>query len=336
MTDTMPTRNLGRRGPAISAIGLGCMGMAGTTAAMYGVADRAEAIATIHAALDHGINFLDTAEVYGPYANEELLGEALAGRRTQAFIATKFGFRIIDGKVAGVDSRPENIRAVCDAALQRLRTDHIDLFYQHRVDPAVPIEDVVGTMGELVQAGKVRHLGLSEAGPATIARAHTVHPIAALQSEWSLWERGLEADIVPLCRRLGIAIVPFSPLGRGFLTGQVPRAEDLPASDYRAHDPRYQGANYEANLRAVDVVKAVAARHNASPAKVALAWLLHQGPDVIPIPGSKRRITLADNARAPFLTLDAADMMALNAALPPGTTAGERYGSKSALAMLDR
>jgi aryl-alcohol dehydrogenase-like predicted oxidoreductase len=336
MTDTMPTRNLGRRGPAISAIGLGCMGMAGTTAAMYGVADRAEAIATIHAALDHGINFLDTAEVYGPYANEELLGEALAGRRTQAFIATKFGFRIIDGKVAGVDSSPENTRAVCDAALQRLRTDHIDLFYQHRVDPAVPIEDVVGTMAQLVQAGKVRHLGLSEAGAATIARAHAVHPIAALQSEWSLWERGLEADIVPLCRRLGIAIVPFSPLGRGFLTGQVPRAEDLPASDYRAHDPRYQGANYEANLRAVDVVKAVAARHNASPAQVALAWLLHQGPDVIPIPGSKRRATLLDNAGAPFLTLDAADMMALNAALPPGTTAGERYGSKSALAMLDR
>jgi aryl-alcohol dehydrogenase-like predicted oxidoreductase len=332
----MPTRNLGRRGPAISAIGLGCMGMAGTTAAMYGVADRAEAIATIHAALDHGINFLDTAEVYGPYANEELLGEALAGRRTQAFIATKFGFRIIDGKVAGVDSRPENIRAVCDAALKRLRTDHIDLFYQHRVDPAVPIEDVVGTMAELVQAGKVRHLGLSEAGAATIARAHAVHPIAALQSEWSLWERGLEADIVPLCRRLGIAIVPFSPLGRGFLTGQVPRAEDLPASDYRAHDPRYQGANYEANLRAVDVVKAVAARHGASPAQVALAWLLHQGPDVIPIPGSKRRATLADNARAPFLALDPADMMALNAALPPGTTAGERYGSKAALAMLDR
>jgi aryl-alcohol dehydrogenase-like predicted oxidoreductase len=336
MTDTMPTRNLGRRGPAVSAIGLGCMGMAGTTAAMYGVANRAEAIATIHAALDHGINFLDTAEVYGPYANEELLGEALAGRRDQAIIATKFGFRIIDGKVAGVDSRPENIRAVCDAALQRLRTDHIDLFYQHRVDPAVPIEDVVGTMAELVQAGKVRHLGLSEAGAATIARAHAVHPIAALQSEWSLWERGLEAEIVPLCRRLGIAIVPFSPLGRGFLTGQVPRAEDLPASDYRAHDPRYQGANYEANLRAVDVVKAVAARHNASPAQVALAWLLHQGPDVIPIPGSKRRATLLDNAGAPFLTLDAADMMALNAALPPGTTAGERYGSKAALAMLDR
>jgi aryl-alcohol dehydrogenase-like predicted oxidoreductase len=331
----MQSRPLGSQGLAVSALGLGCMGMAGTAgaAAMYGAVDLPEALATIDRALGHGMNFFDTAEIYGPFINEELLGRALKGRRGQAVIATKFGFRIVDGKVAGLDSRPENVRAVCEASLRRLGTDHIDLFYQHRVDPAVPIEDTVGAMAALVSAGKVRFLGLSEAGPATLARAHAVHPISALQSEWSLWERGVEAEIWPLCQSLGISFVPFSPLGRGFLTGTQPRAEDLPASDYRSKDPRYQGTNYDANMAAVAVVKQVAAGHGATAAQVALAWLLAKGPNIVPIPGSKRRATLDDNAGAVTLLLTAADMAALDAALPPGTTAGDRYGSKAAMAM---
>ncbi|KAB7648884.1 aldo/keto reductase [Polymorphobacter fuscus] len=332
----MQTRKLGTQGLTVSALGLGCMGMAGTAGqtAMYGTVDRGEAIATLHRALELGVNFLDTAEVYGPFRNEELLAEGLRGRRDQAIIATKFGFDIADGKVAGVNSRPENVRAVADASLKRLGTDHIDLFYQHRVDPAVPIEDTVGAMADLVHAGKVRFLGLSEAGPATLARAHKVHPISALQSEWSLWERGVEADIVPLCAELGIGFVPYSPLGRGFLTGQQPRAEDLPDSDYRSKDPRYQGANYDANMAAVAIVKGIAAAHGATAAQVALAWLLHKGPGVVPIPGSKRRVTLEDNAGAAALALTAADMAALDAALPPGTTAGDRYGSKFMMSMV--
>lgn len=317
----------------VSAIGLGCMGMAGTAgaAAMYGAVDRAEAIATIHHALEIGVNFFDTAEVYGPFANEALLAEALAGRRHRAVIATKFGFRLEDGLVAGVNSRPDHIRAVCEASLKRLNTDVIDLFYQHRVDPAVPIEDVVGTMADLVREGKIRAIGLSECSAATLRRACAVAPVAALQSEWSLWERDVEAEIAPTARALGVAFVPFSPLGRGFLTGSVPRAEALPPSDYRHHDPRYQGANYDANLAAVDVVKAVAARHDASPAQVAIAWLLAKGDDVIPIPGCKRRATLTDTAAAAALALTPDDIAALNTALP--RTAGDRYGSKTALAM---
>lgn len=331
----MQTRTLGTAGLTVSALGLGCMGMAGTagSAAMYGAVDLDEANATIDRALEIGINFFDTAEVYGPYRNEELLGAALKGRRDKAIIATKFGFRIIDGKVAGVDSHPENIRAVCEASLKRLGTDRIDLFYQHRVDPSVPIEETVGAMAELVRAGKVRFLGLSEAGAGTIRRAHATHPIAALQSEWSLWERGVEEEIAPLCAELGIGFVPFSPLGRGFLTGTQPRAEDLPKSDYRAHDPRYQGANYDANMAAVAAVERVAIAHAASAAQVALAWLLAKGPHVVPIPGSKRRVTLNDNAGAAALVLTAADIAALDAALPPGTTAGDRYGSEAAMAM---
>ena len=331
----MQTRALGTRGLTVSALGLGCMGMAGTAgaAAMYGVVDLDEANATIDRALAVGIDFFDTAEVYGPHANEELLGRALKGRRNRAIIATKFGFRIVDGKVAGVDSRPENVRAVAEASLKRLGTDHIDLFYQHRVDPGVPIEDTIGAMADLVTAGKVRFLGLSEAGPATIRRAHAVHPISALQSEWSLWERGVEAEIAPLCAELGIGFVPFSPLGRGFLTGTQPRAEDLPDSDYRSKDPRYQGGNYDANMAAVAIVRQVATAHDATPAQVALAWLLAKGPHVVPIPGSKRRVTLNDNAGAVALTLTPADIATLDAALPPGTTAGDRYGSKVAMAM---
>ena len=331
----MQHRALGTQGLTVSALGLGCMGMAGTAgaAAMYGAVDLDEANATIDRALALGVNFFDTAEVYGPHANEELLGRALKGRRDDAIIATKFGFKIVDGKVAGVDSRPENVAAVAEASLKRLGTDHIDLFYQHRVDPAVPIEETIGAMADLVTAGKVRFLGLSEAGAATIRRAHAVHPISALQSEWSLWERGVEAEIAPLCAELGISFVPFSPLGRGFLTGTQPRAEELPESDYRSKDPRYQGTNYDANMAAVAVVKAVAAAHAASPAQVALAWLLAKGPHVVPIPGSKRRVTLNDNAGAVALSLTAADIAALDSALPPGTTAGDRYGSKVAMAM---
>lgn len=318
---------------SVSAIGLGCMGMAGTAgqAAMYGPVDRAEAIATIHHALDIGIDFFDTAEVYGPFANEELLAEALAGRREQAVIATKFGFRIVDGRVAGVNSRPDHVRAVCEASLKRLNTDVIDLFYQHRVDPAVPIEEVVGTLADLVREGKIRAIGLSECSAATLRRACAVHPIAALQSEWSLWERGVEADIAPTARELGVTFVPFSPLGRGFLTGSVPRAEDLPDGDYRKHDPRYQGENYDANMAAVAVVRAIAVERGASPAQVAIAWLLHKGDDVVPIPGCKRRATLIDTAGAATVQLTAADITALDNALPH--TAGERYGSKAALAM---
>ncbi|MEI6485925.1 MAG: aldo/keto reductase [Sphingomonadales bacterium] len=327
----MPTRRIGPL--SVSAIGLGCMGMAGTAgqAAMYGPVDRAEAIATIHHALDIGVTFFDTAEIYGPFANEELLAEALAGRRHRCVIATKFGFAIENGRMVGVNSRPDHIRAVCEASLQRLQTDVIDLFYQHRVDPAVPIEDVVGTLADLVAEGKIRAIGLSECSAATLRRACAVAPIAALQSEWSLWERDVEAEIAPTARELGVTFVPFSPLGRGFLTGAVPRAEDLAQSDYRRNDPRYQGANYDANMAAVAVVKAIAAAHAASPAQVAIAWLLAKGDDVVPIPGCKRRATLVDTAGAAALTLTAADISALDTALP--ATAGARYGSPVALAM---
>lgn len=327
----METRKIGPIN--VSAIGLGCMGMAGTAgqAAMYGPVDRAEAIATVHHALDIGINFFDTAEVYGPFANEQLLAEALAGRRHQAIIATKFGFDIADGRVVGVNSQPAHIRSVCEASLQRLNTDVIDLFYQHRVDPSVPIEDVIGTLADLVREGKIRAIGLSECSAATLRRACTIHPVAALQSEWSLWEREVETEIAPAARELGVTFVPFSPLGRGFLTGSVPRAEDLPNGDYRRNDPRYQGDNYDANMAAVAVVRAIAVAQNASPAQIAIAWLLHKGPDVVPIPGCKRRATLIDTAGAADVKLSAADIEALDAALPK--TAGDRYGSRAAMAM---
>ncbi len=332
----MKMRSLGSQGLSVSAIGLGCMGMAGVSgqAAMYGTVNLDEANATIHRALELGINFFDTAEVYGPFLNEELIGKALAGKRGQAIIATKFGFRIRDGKVAGVDSSPANVRAVTEASLKRLGTDHIDLLYQHRVDPNVPIEDTVGAMAALVKEGKVRFLGLSEAAPATLRRAHATHPISALQSEWSLWERGVEDEIWPLCQELGIGFVPYSPLGRGFLTGTQPRAEELPDTDYRKRDPRYQGKNYDRNMDAVATVKDIAAGHGATAAQVALAWLLAKGDSIVPIPGSKRRVTLEDNARAVSLALTTADLATLDAALPPGTTAGDRYGSAAMMAMV--
>jgi aryl-alcohol dehydrogenase-like predicted oxidoreductase len=334
----MQRRKLGTQGLEVSAIGLGCMGMAGVAGmkAMYGAVDLDEAIATLYRAIDVGIDFFDTAEVYGPYANEELVGRALRGKRDRVTIATKFGFRIVDGRPQGTDSTPANVRKVCDDSLKRLGIEVIDLFYQHRVDPDVPIEETVGAMAELVQAGKVRFLGLSEAAPETIRRAHAVHPISALQSEYSLWERTVEPDILPTCRELGIGFVPYSPLGRGFLTGEVQRAEDYPEGDYRRNDPRYQGANFDANMRAVGAVKAVAARHGATPAQVALAWLLHQGDDIVPIPGTKRRARLEENAGAAALRLDRADLDELEGAAPVGSTAGARYGNPAMLAMVRR
>jgi aryl-alcohol dehydrogenase-like predicted oxidoreductase len=334
----MHMRKLGTQGLEVSAIGLGCMGMAGVSGmrAMYGAVDPDEAVATIHRAIEIGVNFFDTAEIYGPYANEELLGRAIAGRREGLIIATKFGFRIVDGRAQGTDSSPENVRRVCDESLRRLGIEVIDLYYQHRVDPEVPIEETVGAMAELVQAGKVRYLGLSEAAPDTIRRAHAVHPISALQSEYSLWERTVEPDILPVCRELGIGFVPYSPLGRGFLTGQVKRAEDYEEGDYRRNDPRYQGANFDANMRAVDVVKAVAARHGATPGQVALAWLLHQGNDVVPIPGTKRRDRLEENAAAADLQLSVDDLRELDSAAPVGATAGPRYGNPAMMAMVRR
>ena len=314
-------RRLGRQGPEVSALGLGCMGMS----QHYGEADDAESVATIHRALDLGVTFLDTAEVYGPFRNEELLGRALAGRRDGLVIATKFGFRIENGKSVGLDSRPEHVREVVEASLRRLRTDRVDLLYQHRVDPAVPIEDVVGAMAGLVREGKVRWLGLSEAGARSIRRAHAVHPIAALQSEYSLWERNLEPEILPLLRELGIGLVPFAPLGRGFLTGTARRAEEYPESDFRHRDPRFQGANFDANVRAAGAVRALAARRGATPGQLALAWILHRGEDVVPIPGTKRRGHLEENVAAAALSLSQAELAELEAALPPGSVAGPRY-----------
>jgi len=324
-------RRLGRQGLEVSALGLGCMGMSQS----YGVRDDPESIATVHRAVDLGVTFFDTAEVYGPYHNEELVGRALQGRRDRAVIATKFGFRIEGGKMVGLDSRPEHVREVVEASLRRLGTDRIDLLYQHRVDRQVPIEDVVGAMAALVRQGKVRFLGLSEAGEKTIRRAHAVHPISALQSEYSLWERDLEARIIPLLRELGIGLVPFAPLGRGFLTGTIQRAEEFPEGDFRRNYPRLQGKNFDANRRIAAVVQEMAKRKRATPAQVALAWLLGRGDEVVPIPGTKRRKYLEENVAAADLVLTAKEMAELDAAVPPGSTAGPRYSERS-MAEIDR
>ncbi len=324
-------RSLGSQGLTVSALGLGCMGMSQS----YGTFDDAESIATLHRALELGVTLLDTAEVYGPFTNEELLGRALKGRWNEVVIATKFGFDIRDGKMSGTDSRPEHIRAVAEACLRRLGTDHIDLFYQHRVDPAVPIEDVAGTVGELITEGKVRFFGLSEAGTDTIRRAHVVQPVTALQSEYSLWERNLELEIIPLLRELGIGMVPFSPLGRGFLTGTAKRAEDYPEGDYRRGDPRFQGENFAANMRAADVVREIAAARGATRGQVALAWLLHKGDDIVPIPGTKRRTYLEENVAAADIQLDTNDMERLDETLRPEAVSGPRYNERQ-MAMVDR
>tara|TARA_R110000868_G_scaffold24852_19_gene97460 strand:- start:3209 stop:4201 length:993 start_codon:yes stop_codon:yes gene_type:complete len=310
----------------VSALGLGCMPMAGIGKGMYGTATRAESLATIDRAIELGVTFFDTAEVYGPHINEELLGHAIRGRRERLVIATKFGFAFNDGKMVGVDSSPANVRRACEGSLKRLGVDTIDLFYQHRVDPKVPIEDTVGAMAELVAEGKVRYLGLSEAGAETLKKAHATHPIAALQSEYSLWERGIEEEILPVCQDLGIGFVPYSPLGRGFLTGQISSRDDLPEDDYRRNDPRYSEENFALNMKLVDVVKTVAGRHHCSPAQIALAWLLAQGDFIVPIPGSKRRATLEDSMAAVDIKLNEADLDELEAAAPVGGTAGPRYG----------
>jgi aryl-alcohol dehydrogenase-like predicted oxidoreductase len=334
-TGMIAQRKLGTQGLTVSAIGLGCMGMT----ASYGSPeerDERESIATLHRALEIGVTFLDTAEVYGPFTNEELLGRALKGKRDRATIATKFGWRIgKPGEESGLDSRPLHIREAVEGSLRRLQTDHIDLLYQHRVDPAVPIEDVAGAMADLVHAGKVRFLGLSEAGEETIRRAHTVHPISALQSEYSLWERNLEPRIIPLLRHLSIGLVPFSPLGRGFLTGAVKRADEYPAGDFRRGDPRFQGANFDANMRAVSIVKEIAAQKKATPAQIALAWLLHKGDDIVPIPGTKHRERLEENAGAVDVTLGDDDMRRLDEALASDNVAGERYNEER-MATVDR
>jgi aryl-alcohol dehydrogenase-like predicted oxidoreductase len=321
----MQTRKLGTQGLAVSALGLGCMGMSQS----YGIPDDAESVATIRRALELGVTFFDTAEVYGPFKNEELLGRALKGQRERAVIATKFGFNIgADNAINGANSRPEHVLRVADECLRRLDTDYIDLLYQHRVDPAVPIEDTVGAMDRLVQQGKVRFLGLSEAGAKTIRRAHAVHPISALQSEYSLWERNLEGEILSTLRELGIGLVPFCPLGRGFLTGKAPRPEETPDDDYRRQDPRFAAENFDRNMRLVDIVTCVAQSKHVLPAQIALAWLLHQGPDIVPIPGTKRRAYLEENAAAATITLTREEMDTLAAIGEPGSVSGPRYGER--------
>ncbi|CDX19274.1 putative aldo-keto reductase 2 [Mesorhizobium plurifarium] len=326
---------LGSQGLEVSTIGLGCMGMSQA----YGPADEAESIATLHRSIELGCTFLDTAEVYGPFHNEELLGRALKGRRDQVTIATKFGFRIVDGKQSGTDSRPEHIREVVDASLLRLGTDRIDLLYQHRVDPAVPMEDVAGTVGELVAKGKVRFFGLSEAGIANIRRAHAVHPVSALQSEYSLWERNLEPEIIPALKELGIGLVPFAPLGRGFLAGDVKRAEDYPEGDFRRGDPRYQGENFDLNVAAAATVRDIADAKGVKPGQIAIAWLLAKGPDfgidIVPIPGTKRRTYLEENVSAADITLDATEMLGLDMALTPDKVSGPRYNERT-MSLVDR
>jgi aryl-alcohol dehydrogenase-like predicted oxidoreductase len=320
---SIPKRALGTQGLEVSAQGLGCMGMS----EFYGAGDRDESVATINRAIDLGVTFLDTADVYGPFTNEELVGSAIHSRRDEVVLATKFGIvRDLDDPTRrGVNGRPEYVRACCDASLQRLGLDHVDLYYQHRVDPTVPIEETVGAMAELVQAGKVRFLGLSEAGPETIPRAHATHPISALQSEWSLWSRDLESDVVPVARELGIGLVPYSPLGRGFLTGQIKSPDDFDDDDFRRFQPRFQGENFAKNLELVEAVRAIADEKEITPGQLALAWVHAQGDDVVPIPGTKRRTYLEENVAAVDVSLSDDDMRRLDEILPPGAASGDRY-----------
>jgi aryl-alcohol dehydrogenase-like predicted oxidoreductase len=324
----MKYRKLGH-GLEVSAIGIGCMTMVGGSNIVYGSnVDMEESTRTVHKAIDHGVTFFDTAEIYGPHNNEEFLGAAIKGKRDKLVIATKFGFRVDGLQITGIDGSPANARAVAEASLKRLGVDHIDLFYQHRVDPSVPIEETVGGMADLVKEGKIRHIGLSEAGPATLARAAKIAPITALQSEYSLWERDVEEEILATCRTHGIGFVPYSPLGRGFLSGELSSIDDLPLDDWRRNDPRYQGENFAANKKIVDVVRDIGEAHGVSPAQIALAWLLAQGQDIVPIPGVKRRATMEDSIAAVNVTLSEADLTAIEQVAPKGGTAGPRYGEQ--------
>ena len=320
---TIATRALGAQGLQVSELGLGCMGMSQS----YGDADHDESIATIHRAFDLGVNFLDTADVYGPHTNEELVGEAIKGRRDEVVLATKFGIGrdTHDPGRRTINGHPDYVRSACEASLRRLGVSHIDLYYQHRVDRTVPIEDTVGAMAELVAAGKVRYLGLSEPGPDTVRRAHATHPISALQNEWSLWERSLETGVLPVARELGIGIVPYSPLGRGFLTGQLKSPDDFADDDFRRGLPRFQGENFDKNLELVEKVKDLAAARGVTVGQLALAWVLAQGDDVAPIPGTKRRLYLEENVGSADVVLTADDLATLDAIVAPTAIAGDRY-----------
>lgn len=318
----MESRRLGKSGPTVSALGLGCMGMS----EFYGARDNTESVATLHRALDLGINFLDTADIYGLGHNEELVGKAIRDRRGEVILATKFGIvRGSDGSWKGVNGKPGYVRTACEASLRRLGVDVIDLYYQHRVDPETPVEETVGAMAALVREGKVRFLGLSEAAPATIRRAHAVHPIAALQSEYSLWTRDPEREVLSVCRELGIGFVPYSPLGRGFLAGKIKRPEDIPEGDFRRNSPRFQGENFQRNLDLVRLVEEIATEKGCTPSQLALAWLLARGKDMVPIPGTKRRDRLEENVGALKVTLGKTDLARIDRVLPPGAASGLRY-----------
>ena len=324
----MHYRELGH-GLKVSALGVGCMPMVQDGNITYGRnADPDEAIKTIHRAIDLGINFFDTAQIYGPFQNEELVGRAIKGKREGLIIASKFGFKFDGADIVGVDGSSANAKSAVEGILTRLGIDCLDLYYQHRVDPSIPIEETVGAMADLITEGKIKHIGLSEAGAETLRRAAAVGPISALQSEYSLWERDIEEEILPTCRALGIGFVPYSPLGRGFLTGAFRNLDELPENDWRRQDPRFQGDNFASNLAIVDIVGEIAAKHEASHAQIVLAWILARGNDIVPIPGFKRRVTMEDSAKASDVTLDANDLATLDIAAPRGGTSGPRYGAQ--------